>query len=163
MAAACGRHTLNPVELDLGHLLGDAVDVAAAVSDLSGHNGLDGVAGEHLLSLLNSQSVVLIAVLGQDDGVVGDQEVHVGSNGDLAFLTGNGTGSGVDGPCILQVAGFLGHAHLVDLQLAALGIGSLGQGLVSSLEFILRMQGSHGSVLNEDVGQMMSTFGVYAE
>lgn len=37
------------------------------------------------------------------------------------------------------------------------------QGLVSSLEFILRMQGSHGSVLNEDVGQMISAFGVYAE
>ena len=51
---------------DLGHLLGDAVDVAAAVGHFGGHNGLDGVAGEHLLSLLNSQSVVLIAVLGQE-------------------------------------------------------------------------------------------------
>ena len=48
----------NSRGLNLGHLLSDAVDVAAAVSHFGGHNGLDGVAGEHLLSLLNSQSVV---------------------------------------------------------------------------------------------------------
>ena len=45
------------------------MDVAAAVGQFGGHNGLDGVAGEHFLSLLNSQSVVLIAVLGENNGI----------------------------------------------------------------------------------------------
>ena len=37
------------------------------------------------------------------------------------------------------------------------------QARVRILPFSVNEMGSHGSVLNEDVGQMISVFGVYAE
>lgn len=77
--------------------------------------------------------------------MVGDQVVHVGSDQRLVGNARLGVLVGVDG-----VAGSLvheqlvhGHAELVDLQLAALGVNGVGEGLVGSVALIIeRYSGS---------------------
>ena len=71
--------------------------------------------------------------------MVGDQVVHVGSDQRLVGNARLGVLVGVDG-----VAGSLvheqrvhGHAELVDLQLAALGVNGVGEGLVGSVALII--------------------------
>ena len=77
-------------------LLRDAVDISAAERDFFGPDRLDNVAGEHGLNLLNGERVVLVAILGHDDRVVRDQEVHVRSDRDFAFFARNCAGRRVD-------------------------------------------------------------------
>ena len=71
--------------------------------------------------------------------MVGDQVVHVGSDQRLVGNARLGVLVGVDG-----VAGSLvheqrvhGHAELVDLQLAALGVNGVGEGLVDSVALLV--------------------------
>jgi len=132
-------------------LLGDAVDVAAAEGNLLGQHAHDFPVREHGLHLLHRQSVVLVAVLGENDGAVDNQEVHVRGNGNLAILSGNGSLHRVDGGRALQQAGLFGQAQLVYLQLAALGIRSFAQSFVGGLclliERILRILGPNAGHL----------------
>ena len=60
-------------------LLGDAVDVAAAVENLRGVHADDFAVGEHALDLLDGELVVGVVVLGDDDAAVDNEEIEVGS------------------------------------------------------------------------------------
>ena len=57
-------------------LLGDAVDVAAAVENLRGVHADDFAVGEHALDLLDGELVVGVVVLGDDDAAVDNEELR---------------------------------------------------------------------------------------
>ena len=121
------------------------MDVAAAEDDLLGLNAdalVDALAPDLVVDLLervDGQLVVLVAVLRDDNAVVGHEVVHVGGDQRLVGDARLGVLVGVDG-----VAGGLvheqrvhGHAELVDLHLAALGVNGVGEGLVGGVALLV--------------------------
>ena len=58
-------------------LLGDTVDIAAAVSDFFGTDTDNLTFREHGLYLTDGKSVIFITVLWQDDAAIYDQEIQI--------------------------------------------------------------------------------------
>ena len=121
------------------------MDVAAAVDDLVGldaHALVDALAPDLVVDLLervDGQLVVLVAVLRDDDAVVGHEVVHVGGDQRLVGDARLGVLVGVDGVAggLVHVQRLHGHAELVDLQLAALGVNRVGEGLVGGVALLV--------------------------
>ena len=134
------------------------MDVAAAKDDLLGGLDADDLEGAlapglvvDLLEGLDGQVIVLVTVLRGDDAVVGHQVVHVGSDQRLVGHARLGVLVDVDGVAggLVHEDGVHGHGELVDLELAALGVGGVGEGLVGLMA--LAVEGVLG-VVGPDAG-----------
>lgn len=105
-----------------GLLLGNAVDIASSVDNLSGVHPHCPALREQRLNLPQSQGIVFISVLGHDHAAVGDQEIRVRSNADISCLPIR-RHAGVCYPVILrQPDGPLRTAQFMYFQPASSGI-----------------------------------------
>ena len=114
------------VSLDagLGLLLGDAVDVAATEQDLAGIDAHDLTVGEDLAHLGHGGLVGGVVEERHHDAAIGAVVVDVGGCEALALDARNGALLDVDAPLLLLGdEDGPGAVELVDLELAALGVG----------------------------------------
>lgn len=125
----------------LGLLLGDAVDVAAAVDNLASHDTDDFTVRISSLDILERLGVIGIAELRYKHCAVDGQEVEVAR---LESILGGTRQHALDG--VNRAGLLLGHIyrgrrhnHLVDLELAATGIRRLGKRLIRLLALLVEL------------------------
>ena len=68
-------------------LLGDTVDVTAAVSNFFGTDTDNLTFREHGLHLMNCKSVIFITILWQDDAAIYDQEIQIRGDRKVAVFS----------------------------------------------------------------------------
>ena len=102
------------------------MDIAAAIYDFPALAADDLLVREDLLQLLNSQYIIFITVLRTDDTAIGDQEVKLGSDTDVAFFSWQGSFHIVDGEILADGNVLLRHGQLMYFKLSALGISCVG-------------------------------------
>lgn len=106
-------------------LLGDTVDVTAAVSNFFGTDTDNLTFREHGLHLTDCKSVIFVTVLWQDDAAIYDQEIQIRGDRKVTGFSWSASGNCIDCFHALQINRSLGCTELMDDQLPAFGIYSI--------------------------------------
>ena len=105
-----------------GLLLGNAVDISAPIHNLPCHDTNHLPIRKHFLYLRESQRIIFIPVLGNNDTSVDNQKIQIGSDAEISSLPINGTGIVFNIKIVLQVHVAFRTAHPVNLQLSSLRV-----------------------------------------